>query len=342
MVGDREGAFRFPHPRAAGTLAACALALLALAAGGCSDLGTPLKPMPQSQLSALSLEFGTLAVSQSSTRSVVVSNSGTGKLVGTASVSCGAYAIESGGGAFSIAPGAWRTIVVRFTPDAVGTFPCALDLGPNCPSVSLAGAGALQNPGARCIVLPDTLSFGPVHVGQSKVASFDVLSAGTAPLLVNVVSGCGDYQIISGGGNALIPVGGSVTVVISFGPSAGGTSSCVVSVGPACPDVGVAGSGYSISYVADIKPIFNLRCSDCHFDFAPDEPGVDTYFWLVTVWGGQSPARIVPFDLDNSIIYQRITNTGRFGSLMPYGGPPLPAGEIDKIRQWILEGALDN
>src|SRR5690349_12486580 len=204
MFGDREGASRTMHPRAARTLAAWALAWSALAAAGCSDLGTPFKPVPHADLSATTVSFGTLAVSQSTTRSIVVSNSGTGRLYGTATLSCSAYTIDSGGGGFELLPGQARTIVVRFTPDGVGTFPCSLDLGPNCPAVSLDGSGALQNPGARCIVLPDTIAFGSVAVGHSKVVSFEVLSAGTAPLLVNVQSGCADYQILSGGGEALI------------------------------------------------------------------------------------------------------------------------------------------
>ena len=77
----------------------------AVGLAGCSDLGAPLRLVPRPELSVTSLDFGTVVVSGSATRSVVVGNSGNTDLVGFASVSCPGYSIESGGGAFSVPPG---------------------------------------------------------------------------------------------------------------------------------------------------------------------------------------------------------------------------------------------
>jgi hypothetical protein len=46
-----------------------ALAMFALSLASCSDLGPLVKPKPQAQLSALSLDFGTIAINKSTTRS---------------------------------------------------------------------------------------------------------------------------------------------------------------------------------------------------------------------------------------------------------------------------------
>jgi hypothetical protein len=56
--------------------------------------------------------------------------------------------------------------------------------------------------------------------------------------------------------------------------------------------------------------------------------------------GGASGAVVIPNDPDNSLIVKRIEGT--IMPQMPLNGVPLAQPEIDRIRQWILEGALDN
>ncbi|HEX7077945.1 MAG TPA: choice-of-anchor D domain-containing protein [Candidatus Eisenbacteria bacterium] len=316
-----------------------AVATVVIPLAGCSDLGAPLEPRPQSQLSATLLDFGTLAVSQSATRSVTISNSGTGPLLGSARLSCAEYAIQSGGGPFSIPPGASHTIVVQFTPGAAGAYPCALDLGPDCPSVAITGSGALQAPGARCVVLVDSIPFGPVAVGRASNQSFEVLNAGTAPLLLDVVSSCGDFEVITGGGASQVPAGGSIDVVVAFHPTSGGRSSCAIALGPDCPDVPVSGQGTTVSFANDIQPILTARCTDgCHqHPYFTDPETNDTYYSLVTQWQNLPYGYVRPFDPANSWVYQYIVI-----GYMPADGSTVPPEDLDKIRQWILEGAIKN
>ena len=106
-------------------------------------------------------------------------------------------------------------------PGAVGSFPCTLDLGPDIPQVALLGSGAVQAPGAQCVVLPDSIDFGFAAVGQADSSAFQIYSTGTAPLLVNVVSTSGDYLLVTGGGPAEIPAGGFINVAVEFRPQAG-------------------------------------------------------------------------------------------------------------------------
>ena len=56
--------------------------------------------------------------------------------------------------------------------------------------------------------------------------------------------------------------------------------------------------------------------------------------------GGNSGTVVIPGNPDNSIIIGRLE--GSITPQMPLGGAPLSASDIQKIRDWITEGALDN
>jgi hypothetical protein len=232
------------------------------------------------------------------------------------------------------------TIVLGFRPAAVGSFPCVLDLGPDVPTITLAGSGALQAPGALCVLVPDSLDFGTLAKGQSTTQSFQVFSVGTAPLLVNVVAGCGDFSIVTGGGPASLLPGHSITVTVQFAPQAGLTRSCAISVGPGCPDEALTGFGTTVSFANEVQPIFRNRgCDACHGLGDPD-----IGYSIVTTWPISYPpgVRVIPYDLERSVLYGKITNSGQYGALMPPGGPLIPLADRETIKNWILEGARNN
>lgn len=52
--------------------------------------------------------------------------------------------------------------------------------------------------------------------------------------------------------------------------------------------------------------------------------------------------RVAPGDPDNSYLIQKLEGTASVGEQMPLGMTPLPQASIDVIRQWILEGAVDD
>jgi len=333
-----------PNPFRLLALAAVAAATLA----GCSDMGTPLKLQAQAELSPTSIDFGTVAVSGSATRSVTVGNSGTADLTGNATlVACTEYQLVSGGGPFTIGPGQQLKVVLRFKPSTVGPFPCTLDLGPNCGQVTLAGMGALQNPGAHATVTPGTLDFGFLPIGQPpSLRIFQIFSDGTAPLLVDVVPSCATYTVFSGGGPASLATGTSLTVTVGFTPLAGGTAACAIAIGPGIPDVSVTGDGTTVSYSGDLQTIFlNESCLSCHGYADPNLSGILYLYgsFVNRTSLSYSPALIVkPYDPVNSVLYGKVTNSGQFGPLMPQGGSLIPQAERDKIRTWILEGAHNN
>jgi hypothetical protein len=49
--------------------------------------------------------------------------------------------------------------------------------------------------------------------------------------------------------------------------------------------------------------------------------------------------RVKPGDYVNSLLYQKINCSAQYGTNMPLGGPDLTVGQIEFIKQWIVNGA---
>jgi hypothetical protein len=280
-----------------------------------------------------------VAVADSATRSVVVRNTGTVDLICSPVLTCDGFHLVSSG-VLAIPPDGSRELVIRFVPDFVRGYSCRLDLGPACPAVILAGSGSLQAPGARCEVAPSSLDFGNLLVGETTVLSFTIRSIGTAPLAVNVIAGCSDVLPITGGGPATIPPGDSVEVQILIAPLTGGGFACEIGTGPGCPNVLVSGAAATVSFSRDVQHVFNTYCTGCHggngdLYLSPDV----SYSNLVGVISAHySAPRVKPYEPENSVLYDKVAGLGRFGGSMRFPRPE----EIEKIRVWIHEGALDN
>jgi len=52
--------------------------------------------------------------------------------------------------------------------------------------------------------------------------------------------------------------------------------------------------------------------------------------------------RVNPGDPDNSYLIQKLEGTAAVGGRMPLNRTPLPQSAIDTIRQWIIDGAIDD
>ena len=86
----------------------------------------------------------------------------------------------------------------------------------------------------------------------------------------------------------------------------------------------------------DAYTIFEQNCFSCHASggFAAAFLLIEEHSELIKENGP-----VVPGDPDASRLYKRLL--GEEGALMPFGGPPLPDAEIETIKNWILDGALD-
>lgn len=95
-----------------------------------------------------------------------------------------------------------------------------------------------------------------------------------------------------------------------------------------------------ISYSGEIQPIFDNNCagSGCHIPGPALGLSLNNYIQLMQ--GGNSGPVVIPGNPDSSIIIQRLEGT--IQPQMPFLQPPLPDSVIQKIRDWIEQGALDN
>ncbi|MCA2980154.1 MAG: hypothetical protein INH41_24775 [Myxococcaceae bacterium] len=152
---------------------------------------------------------------------------------------------------------------------------------------------------------------------------------------VNELCAAGACQRFDGGGyDASVPMARDAGVnadagTFDAGPplaDAGGAPDAVgLDAGGVRDGGATSDGGPPVSFVTDVVPVL-LSCDGCHLR--------STY--------RAARDRVVPFDPNASLLYQRIT--GLSGNPMPPGGPLSntdPAG-TERIRRWILQGALNN
>jgi hypothetical protein len=95
--------------------------------------------------------------------------------------------------------------------------------------------------------------------------------------------------------------------------------------------------------------VFTPTCAaSCHTGAAAPQglrlDEANSYGLLVGVASMEVPSilRVAPGDPDNSYLIQKLEGTASVGEQMPLDGTPLPQASIDVIRQWIIEGAVDD
>jgi hypothetical protein len=101
----------------------------------------------------------------------------------------------------------------------------------------------------------------------------------------------------------------------------------------------------TVSFAADLQPVFDLNCGTCHA--AGGNGGLDLRQGVA--WGnlvgaaavGYAQQRVVPGRPDLSLLYLKLSGSVGVGDRMPLGGA-LPANELENVRIWIVEGARDN
>lgn len=104
------------------------------------------------------------------------------------------------------------------------------------------------------------------------------------------------------------------------------------------PAAATAQEAKKISFSAQIAPILQANCVSCH-SAKKSEGGyrIDTFHDLMQA-GDSSAAPIVTTKSDESLLIQRITSADP-SVRMPPESDPLPADQVQAIRQWIAEGA---
>jgi mono/diheme cytochrome c family protein len=95
-----------------------------------------------------------------------------------------------------------------------------------------------------------------------------------------------------------------------------------------------------VSYRQHIAPVFNAKCVNCH-GVGITEAGLDLTTWSGTV---ANPSIVFPGEPENSSLVWSIEGRPGFPAMPPVGSPynPLNQNQINGVRTWIAEGALNN
>jgi hypothetical protein len=203
----------------------------------CTGVGTP---PPVCAVAPTTLDFGNVNIGSYLDKTFTITNTGGGTLTGSVTEACDHYALQSGGGAYSLTAGQSVTVTVRFQPTTTGTLTCSVVTGGTCTNVTCTGVG-LQPP--VCAVNPPSLDFGSVNIGSYLDKTFTITNTGGGTLTGTVSETCNHYSLQSGGGAYSLTAGQSVTVTVRFAPTVNGTLTCSVVTGGTCANVSCTGVG---------------------------------------------------------------------------------------------------
>lgn len=92
----------------------------------------------------------------------------------------------------------------------------------------------------------------------------------------------------------------------------------------------------TVSYAANVKPIFDAKCIKCHGVESTKE-GLDMQTYENLMAGSRNGSVLTPGDAANSVLVDLIVR-----GKMPNRGQKLSAEEIQIITDWINQGASNN
>jgi hypothetical protein len=97
----------------------------------------------------------------------------------------------------------------------------------------------------------------------------------------------------------------------------------------------------NVSYSQHVQPLFQLRCAlpGCHAGSFP-EAGLNLSTPSYSNLMNHVPRLVVAGAGDNSLLIQRLD--GRIRPQMPLNREPLTMKQVEGIKRWINEGALNN
>ncbi|MCG3127487.1 MAG: hypothetical protein CHACPFDD_02347 [Phycisphaerae bacterium] len=118
-------------------------------------------------------------------------------------------------------------------------------------------------------------------------------------------------------------------------------------------DTPTPGAGEALSYAAHIQPIFDANCITCHRNGGlAQRSGIsmtlvpaESYASIVNQQSSQHATlvRVAPGKPDESLLYLKVSlDDPPIGQRMPYGCGRLHDDQLEAIRRWIADGALNN
>jgi len=184
-------------------------------------------------------------------------------------------------------------------------------------------AAALQGGESGKVILPGDSEKSPLVkrlLGEGEEARMpmgaDPLPAGQIKLIRAWID---QSSFVEGRGDRRAPGGRT-----PFGPT---------SAAPVASHPHEIGSGV---FAEKIRPILAARCYLCHGS-GLQQNGLRLDSLAALLKGSANGSVVIPGDSAKSPLVRRILGLDR--PQMPYGGPPLPADDVETIRKWIDQGA---
>ncbi|MFA6109322.1 MAG: choice-of-anchor D domain-containing protein [Candidatus Latescibacterota bacterium] len=198
------------------------------------------------------LSFGSVAIGQSKSLTLLVSNSG-GSMLRVLNLVASTGDVSVSKTSFTVAAGGEEALAVTLQPTQVGSFSEALEIPSNDPAqpvVSIPLRATVTSGSGRPSMTLDTpsLSFGQVAMGETAVFSVPVRNVGTATLTVsNVVSD--NVQAVASPTSLSVPPQETRSLTVRYRPMPGGALSgrlTLYSNDTAQPQVGVSWSALEV------------------------------------------------------------------------------------------------
>ena len=193
---------------------------------GCTGLTGAPKGSSNLSVTPASIRFGSVAMGETSSQSVTISNRGASSVqVIKASSTTAGFAISGISLPLTIGAGKQSTFNVIFSPKSPGAFSGDVSLLSDASgspiTVTLSGTAVAAT--SLLTASTSTLGFGNVAIGKSSTLSVTLTNAGNSNVTVSNVSGSGTVYSASGvsAGMILTP-GQSATLEETFTPTATG------------------------------------------------------------------------------------------------------------------------
>ena len=183
--------------------------------------------VPDISVNPASFDFGNVPVGSEVIQNMTVVNEGTANLIVNATllVGSGTFQIDAGEGPFTLGPSGEHDIVIRFIPVSSGLHNVSLKIESNDPDenpkhVAITGIGTRP----EIDVVPESINFGVMPVGSSKIELLTVSNNGTSELNITntTIAGAEDFTIVSEGVSFSLAPSESRELGIEFRPSSDG------------------------------------------------------------------------------------------------------------------------
>ncbi len=216
-------------------------------------------PAPQAVLTPATANFGSVAIGQTATQRLTLTNAGNAALpIISAGVAAGPFSLTSQTCTGSLAAGASCTFSVTFTPTTASTqtavFSVVDPVGTQSSALSGTGTPA---PMPQAALTPATAAFGSVPANTTAPAQvFTLSNAGTAvlPITSTTLSGAG-FTLAANTCSTTLAPGASCTLSVSFMPTSAASYSATLTV---VDSVGTQTSSLTGTGTVTIPPDFIL------------------------------------------------------------------------------------